>query len=119
MAGIKATNQYFSPVTNLTASLAGEAADGIMGLAYQSISNIHQSPFINTAKAQGAIKTATFGMKLAKKNSELYIGGTDASLYSSPIEWHPVSSKTGYWQIGGGKLVIGNNVRGLATLGLR
>ena len=106
-------------MTNLTASLAGEAADGIMGLAYQSISNIHQSPFINTAKAQGAIKTATFGMKLAKKNSELYIGGTDASLYSSPIEWHPVSGKTGYWQIGGGKLVIGNNVRGLATLGLR
>ena len=49
-------------------------------------------------------------MKLAKTGSTLYLGGTDTSAYSGSIEYHSVSRQV-YWQIGNGKVVVGNKVR--------
>lgn len=42
-----------------------------------------------------------FAFKLAQSGSELYIGGTNSRLYSGSIEYHPVTTDKGYWQIGG------------------
>ena len=33
-------NQYFSPVTTLSSSFAGDPIDGLLGLAYPAISNL-------------------------------------------------------------------------------
>lgn len=109
-------NQYFSPATVVSDSFSTERIDGIVGLAYQTLSNIHQPPFINTAKQQGVIKNGVFGFKLAGTGSELYLGGTDTSLYNGQIEYHSVVGRTGYWQIGSGKLSLGSSVRSLSTV---
>lgn len=42
VAGVKATGQYFSPVTTLSSSFANDPIDGILGLAFPSISNLKQ-----------------------------------------------------------------------------
>ncbi|KAH9935592.1 protease [Fomitopsis serialis] len=107
VAGIKSTAQYFSPVTTLSSSFSGDPIDGILGMAYQSISSLRQPPFVNQAKTQGSITSAAFGMKLASSGSELYIGGTDTSLYKGSPEYHTVTG-SGYWQISGAKTMINN-----------
>ncbi|KAM5543055.1 hypothetical protein V8D89_003439 [Ganoderma adspersum] len=108
VAGISVKDQYFAPVHILSDTFAPEADDGILGLAYQSLSSIHEPPFVNSAKDQGAIKDSVFGFKIAKSGSELYIGGTDTSQYSGDLEYHDIVGSTGYWQIGGGELSIGS-----------
>ncbi|CDO69362.1 hypothetical protein BN946_scf184961.g4 [Trametes cinnabarina] len=106
VAGVKAKNQYFSPVSTLSSMFGSQSDDGILGMAFPAISNLKQSPFFNTAKSQGAVKSGVFGFKLAKSGSELYLGGTDSSLYSGSIEYHPVTG-SGFWQIANAKVNIG------------
>ncbi|KZT72178.1 acid protease [Daedalea quercina L-15889] len=107
VAGITSTAQYFSPVTTLSNSFSGDPIDGILGMAYQKISQLGQPPFVNLAKSQGHISSAVFGMKLASSGSELYIGGTDTALYSGSPEYHSVTG-SGYWQISGAKALVNN-----------
>ncbi|KAH9946986.1 acid protease [Amylocystis lapponica] len=109
VAGVTATSQYFAPVTTLSSSFANDPIDGILGLAYQSISSIGKPPFFNTAFSQGSAKNNVFGFKLAKSGSELYLGGTDTSLYSGTPEYHAVSG-SGFWQISNAKALVGKTV---------
>ncbi|KAI1792861.1 protease [Ganoderma leucocontextum] len=101
VGGVKAAAQYFSAVTNESSELSGGGTDGILGLAFPSISNLGQNPFFTTAVAQGSAKQHVFAFKLAEKGSELYVGGTNTAHYSGAIEYHNVSTHVGYWQIGG------------------
>ena len=41
VAGVTAKNQYFSPVTTLSDSFSNDPIDGILGLAYPTISNLN------------------------------------------------------------------------------
>ncbi|KAI0675140.1 acid protease [Trametes maxima] len=108
IAGIKVKNQYFSPITTLSSMFAGEAMDGILGMAFPSISNLRQqSPFFNSAKTQGAVKTGVFAFKLAQSGSELYLGGANPSLYTGSIEYHTVTG-SGFWQLTGSTLYVGS-----------
>ena len=109
VAGVTDNNQYFSPVTTLSASFGDEVDDGILGMAYPALSEFGQNPYFNNAKAQGAVKSGMFGFKLAKSGSELYLGGTNSMLYTGSIEYHPVSGP-GYWQIGNGSVLVGSKV---------
>ncbi|KAI0693994.1 protease [Cerioporus squamosus] len=84
VAGVTARGQYFSPVTTLSSSFAGEAMDGILGMA-----------------------PACFAFKLAKSGSELYLGGTNSQLYTGSIEYHSVTG-SGFWQIGSAKVLVGS-----------
>ncbi|KAL7281781.1 hypothetical protein ACG7TL_005104 [Trametes sanguinea] len=108
VAGITVKNQYFSPVNTLSPSFGEETDDGILGLAFPAISNLGKSPWFNSAKSEGAVKNGVFGFKLAKSGSELYLGGTDSSLYTGAIEYHPVTG-SGFWQIKGASILIGSN----------
>ncbi|KAI0332362.1 protease [Cubamyces sp. BRFM 1775] len=107
VAGVTVKNQYFSPVDTISPSFGSEAIDGILGLAFPAISNLQKSPFFNTAKSQGAVKSGVFGFKLAKSGSELYLGGTDSSLYTGSIEYHSVTG-SGFWQISGASILVGS-----------
>jgi cathepsin D len=108
VAGVKATGQYFSPVTTLSSSFADDPIDGILGLAFPAISNLGQKPFFFTAFSQGSAKSNEFAFKLATTGSELYLGGTDSSQYTGSIEYHPVTSQ-GFWQIGGASALVGTS----------
>ncbi|KAI0744066.1 aspartic peptidase domain-containing protein [Daedaleopsis nitida] len=67
-----------TPVTTLSATFAGEEEDGVLGLAFPEISNLHQSSFFITAKAQGPVKPGVFAFKLDTVGSELYLGDRSA-----------------------------------------
>ena len=45
VAGVTAKDQYFSPVTTLSSSFSSDPIDGILGLAYPSISNLGKVSF--------------------------------------------------------------------------
>lgn len=107
VAGVQVTGQYLSPVTNLSSTFGSDPIDGLLGLAFPAISNMKQSPFFNTAIAQGSVSKPSFGFKLAKNDSELYLGGANCKLYTGAIESHSLSSTTGYWQIGNASISVG------------
>ncbi|RDX53186.1 protease [Lentinus brumalis] len=101
VGGVKATGQYFAAVTSESPNFAQDPIDGVLGLAFPSISRLRQNPFFVTASAQKSVNDAAFAFKLASNGSELYLGGTDASLYEGAVEYHNVSSTIGYWIING------------------
>ncbi|KZT72180.1 acid protease [Daedalea quercina L-15889] len=105
VAGIKVDNQYFSPVTTLSDKFATDPMDGILGMAYQSISSLGQPPFANQAKSQGKLRYGIFSMKLSVQGSELYLGGLDFSKFTERVEWHPVTG-SGYWQIANANAIV-------------
>ncbi|KAJ7751282.1 acid protease [Mycena maculata] len=106
VAGVKATNQAFSTVTTLSTSFAQNPADGILGMAYPSISNLGENPFFTTAHSEGAVRKNSFGFFLAANGSELYLGGTNEKLYSGNIEYHTINSTSGFWQIPGASVKV-------------
>ncbi|KAJ7270919.1 acid protease [Mycena rebaudengoi] len=108
VAGIKATKQFFSPVTTLSASFADDPIDGILGLAFPAISNFGQNPFFNTANIAGTVDANQFGFYLASSGSELFLGGTNEDLYTGEVEFVAVDSSTGFWQATGAKVKVGS-----------
>lgn len=99
-------SQSFSAVTSESASFAEDPSDGIMGLAFSSISTIGAPTFIENLASHGAAQSSTFSIYLASNGSELYLGGTNASLYSGNITYTDLTSKT-YWLVNGSSSVDG------------
>ncbi|KAF7306471.1 Acid protease [Mycena indigotica] len=118
VAGIKASKQYFSPVTTLSSSFDDDPIDGILGLAFPAISNLKHDPFFYTAVSNGNVKTQQFSFYLAQTGSELYIGGTNSKLFTGAIEFHSVDASGGFWQATNGKVKIGTStvVSGIQTI---
>ncbi|KAJ7641909.1 acid protease [Roridomyces roridus] len=106
VAGVTAKTQYFSPVTSLSSSFAGDPTDGILGLAFPAISNLNANPFFVTANNQGSTKANLFSFYLASSGSELYLGGTDSSKFTGSIEYHPIDTSAGYWTTTGASVSI-------------
>jgi cathepsin D len=79
-------------------------------MAYPALSNMKENPFFITAYKQGAVPYNEFGFYLSTNNSELYLGGTNPDLYSGDIEYHNLSSSSGFWQIGGAKATVNGKV---------
>ena len=79
--------------TSYSSGLAKDsfAADGIAGLAFQQVSAFNSPPFFQTMVSQGAVKEAIFGLKLAEEGSELYLGGTNAALFTGTFTEVPVT----------------------------
>ncbi|KAI1785665.1 acid protease [Ganoderma leucocontextum] len=111
VAGIVATNQFFSAVTTESAEFADDPTDGILGLAFPNISSLGQPPFFQSAMAQGQVSSGVFSFKLASEGSELFLGGKNSSLYTGALEFHSVS-EAAYWQIGGGSAAANGVVAG-------
>ena len=65
------SNQYFLAAEHVSSAFAFGSRDGILGLGY--LQTTDEPSFIQNAKAQGAIKSAEFGLKLSAVDSELYI----------------------------------------------
>ncbi|KAH8916418.1 acid protease [Atractiella rhizophila] len=98
VAGIKVTKQYLSAVTTESASFVDDPQDGILGLAFESISSLGQRPYFESAIAQKSVKTKQFSFALKHTGSELYIGGTNKNLYTGAIHWADVVEES-YWVI--------------------
>ncbi|CAE6463645.1 unnamed protein product [Rhizoctonia solani] len=97
-------SQSFSAVTSESSSFSDDPSDGIMGLAFSSISSIGAPTFIENLASQGAISSSVFSMYLAANNSELYLGGTNSTLYTGDITYSNLTSRT-YWLTNGSSSV--------------
>ncbi|KAF5332883.1 hypothetical protein D9758_017498 [Tetrapyrgos nigripes] len=114
VAGISVDNQRFSPVTTLSSTFSDDPIDGILGLAFPSISNLNTDPFFNTAIDQGSVDAGEFGFFLSQSGSELFLGGRNSDLFTGSVEFNDVDDSNGFWQLTGasisanGKTVIRN-----------
>ncbi|CAE6459097.1 unnamed protein product [Rhizoctonia solani] len=104
--GLSVTNQSFSAVTSESSSFSQDPSDGIMGLAFSSISTIGAPTFVENLASQGVVSSSVFSMYLASNNSELYLGGTNSSLYTGDITYTDLQSRT-YWLTNGSSSVGG------------
>ncbi|KAI0078957.1 acid protease [Panus rudis PR-1116 ss-1] len=114
VAGVKAVNQTFSAVTNLSSIFNDDPIDGILGMGFQDISTLQTPPFFQSAFSQGSAKQNMFAFKLADNGSELYLGGTNSDLYTGSIEYHKVTG-SGYWQTAGAKITANGQAGNSST----
>jgi cathepsin D len=80
--------------------------NSVMGMGFPSISTLQASPFFMTAMQSGSVQSGEFAFKLSDSGSELYLGGTDNSLYTGDIEYYSVDPEKGYWQISNGVVKV-------------
>ncbi|KAM3869839.1 gastricsin-like [Diretmus argenteus] len=103
VGGIVITNQEVGLSTNEPGqNFVVAKFDGILGLAYPSISAGGETPVVDNMISQNLLQANMFSFYLSRggqQGSELSFGGVDNSKYQGQLYWTPVTSET-YWQIG-------------------
>ncbi|KAI9453012.1 acid protease [Lactarius psammicola] len=99
LAGYKATAQRLGAAKVYATGFQSDQfpADGLLGMAYKSISNYRANPVFQTLVSQGQVSTPVFSLYLAESGSELYIGGTNQNYFKGSFTYMPVTTQ-GYWQ---------------------
>jgi len=114
ISNVTIKNQVFAEITGEPgiAFLAAEF-DGIMGLAFDSISVDHVTPVWYNLLSQGLVSQPVFSFWLnrdanapAGKGGELLLGGADPSRYTGAFTYVTVTSDT-YWEFNMDSLSIG------------
>nr|XP_044606073.1 pepsin A-like [Equus asinus] len=102
VGGIEDTNQIFGLSESEPSSFLYYAPfDGILGLAYPSISSSGATPVFDNIWDQGLISQDLFSVYLSsddESGSMVIFSGIDSSYYSGSLHWVPVSEDA-YWQI--------------------
>lgn len=111
LATMKIVAQMLAEVYQVDSSFSNMKYDGLMGLAFQSMSENSVRGPMDALKSQGTLTRRIFSFCLypqySAKKSVLIVGGSDKSLYKEPM--HFVSlSKIGYWQISMRRMVVGD-----------
>lgn len=99
--------QELAEVDHASQTFAAEPEDGILGMAFQTISQMNAAPYFQTAVQQKSTKSPIFAFRLADEGGELYLGGVNKQKFSGSIQYHRLNSDA-YWQIPGQALVNGN-----------
>ncbi|XP_036435232.1 pepsin A-like [Colossoma macropomum] len=101
VGGISIQNQIFGLSETEAPFMASMAADGILGLAYQSIASDGATPVFDNMVSQGLVSEDVFSVYLSSNEEEgsvVLFGEIDSSYYTGDIYWIPLSSET-YYQI--------------------
>ncbi|KAG0269042.1 hypothetical protein DFQ27_004974 [Actinomortierella ambigua] len=80
-------------------------ADGLLGLAFESLSTLKASPLVQTLVSQGQLDASVFSLKLASDDSELFLGGTNDELFTGDITYTSVTEER-YWQVTVGSIDV-------------
>ncbi|GAA5867154.1 hypothetical protein JCM8547_006256 [Rhodosporidiobolus lusitaniae] len=97
IAGLTATSQTFGAANALTSDFQDDPYDGLMGMAYASISTLGTSPLFQTLVAENKVASSQFSFLLDSTGSELFLGGMNAAHYAAgSTKWYPVASQS-YW----------------------
>ncbi|XP_026161789.1 pepsin A-like [Mastacembelus armatus] len=85
--------------------------DGILGLAFPSLSLEGGTPVFENMWNQGKIPEHMFSMYLSSslEGSMLILGGTDPSYYTGSISWVPLYQATNFWNIQIQSITINGN----------
>ncbi|KAF9221252.1 Asp-domain-containing protein [Gyrodon lividus] len=100
IVGLTATSQTLGAASEYSSGFESSQfpADGLMGMAFQSVSVYNASPVFQTLVSQGQTDEAVFAFKLATSGSELHIGGTNPALYTGDFSYTDVTQE-GFWQV--------------------
>jgi len=112
IGGLSVKNQTFGLATaepGITFVVA--KFDGILGMAYVTISVDHVTPVWYNIIHQGLVSQPIFSVWLDKNpksgnGGELILGATDSSLYTGTINYTPLINET-YWEIEMGVITVG------------
>jgi len=129
IAGVTVKAQQFAEIT-AEPGIAFLAAgfDGLMGLAFDSISVDHTTPVWYNLLSQGLVKEPVFAFWLNRdpnaapgKGGELVLGGVDSSHYTGDFTFTPLTSET-YWEfnvdsVGLGSTTFCTNCKAIADSG--
>lgn len=125
LSGLKVSGQTFAEAIDEPglAFVAGKF-DGIMGLAFQSISVDGVVPVWYNLLAQKQVASPVFSFWLNRNASdptqggEMLLGGTDPKHYTGDITYVPLSSET-YWAFQMDDVMIDNKPSGFCTGGCK
>lgn len=106
VAGLNATSQALGAATAYPPS-EESPADGVLGMAFQAISDLNASPVFQTLISQSQMTMPVFSFKLAHDNSELFLGGINSQLVKGPLTYVEVTAE-GYWQCQLDSLTVDN-----------
>nr|ABI26643.1 aspartic proteinase [Cucumis sativus] len=101
--GLTIQSQTFAEATNEPGSTFVDSTfDGILGLAYETISQDNVVPPFYNMVSQSLVSNPVFSVyfgrsKAANNNGEVIFGGSDSTVYQGPINYVPVTQQ-GYWQ---------------------
>ncbi|KAF9219394.1 acid protease [Gyrodon lividus] len=121
--GLTATHQTLGAAVHYSPDLAirAFAGDGLLGMAFKSISYYHQSPLFRALVTEGQTDEPVFAFNFADPRPELYLGGTNPDMYTGNFTWTPVTQQ-GYWQVnidsimGNGQNMV-SDVAGIIDMG--
>lgn len=114
VGGVLVKKQEFAVATSLADFFSGSPFDGILGLAYQTISADHVPTWFDDAVSQGAVSSAVFSFYLdstpGSNSSALILGGTDSSYYTGSITYHTLYLDEGnYYTIQFDSISVGSS----------
>lgn len=121
VAGLTVTNQTFAVANETSSIFESAAADGIMGMAFQSIAADKGATFFENLVKAGALASNVFSFYLQTAydlttsssgtigGGLLTIGAVDSAKYSGSISYNPVTIR-GYWEVKSDGLAINGAV---------
>jgi len=122
LGGLTVTSQTFAEALH-EPGIAFVAAkfDGILGLAYSSISVDNVTPVWYNLLSQGQVSQPMFSFWLSQNpddatGGELVLGGTDPSRYTGDFMYAPLTSDT-YWQFDMADIQVGGSSMGFCSSG--
>ena len=95
MCRTKANKQTLGAATQYSSGFESSQfpADGLMGMAFQSISDYNAPPVFQTLISEGVLTSPVFGFKFATAGSELFLGGTNSALHTGDFTWVPLTNE--------------------------
>ncbi|KAJ7764687.1 endopeptidase [Mycena metata] len=98
---LKIAHQDFAEATKKPGFVRAQSFDGILGLAYDSISVRHIIPPFYSMNNAGLLDKPVFSVRLGSSETEggeATFGGIDDTAFTGQLEYVPVC-RTGYWEV--------------------
>ncbi|MBW0464874.1 hypothetical protein O181_004589 [Austropuccinia psidii MF-1] len=109
VSGYQVLKQDFASCDILSEDWSDDPADGVLGLAFESIATSGKKPWFYNALDQNSALNQSFNSQMfsfalgrlssgSHSQSELYLGGKNPKKYIGDFQWVPLMSNT-YWRI--------------------
>jgi len=108
IAGFTADPQFFVSAIWFIGPYEWDA-DGLLGLAFASVSDFGAYPLLASLIAQNRLMNPKFSLKLSSSGAELYVGGANNMLYRGDITYTHVTH-VGFWQVSIDDVRVNGNI---------